>query len=207
MLTRRQFTAAATGLVSLTILGCDKQAPPASRSTDTAPATGPAATTAPAGAGDVAARATEPPATPDSLEPIEAGDLIYEPFIAGALDYFRERGIYTMHAARGIYLVNDGAKLLALSALCTHKQCAITYPPGGREFICPCHKSHFRVIDGEPLPDQKATEPLDRCRIQRVEPTPQADGTLGPVMVRVDPRSQYTRAAFGDALASLNMKP
>lgn len=37
----------------------------------------------------------------------------------------------------------DGGEVVALSAVCPHLGCAISYDGGAKEFLCPCHRSTF----------------------------------------------------------------
>ncbi len=64
-----------------------------------------------------------------------------------------------------IYLTNNNKekKFMALSMLCTHKQC--TVDPAGNILVCPCHGAEFsnqgKVLGGptnEPLLQYKVTE-------------------------------------------------
>ena len=50
----------------------------------------------------------------------------------------------TFLADEKVYIVRDGNKLLAISAVCTHLGCTVRLDADSREFACPCHVSKFR---------------------------------------------------------------
>lgn len=56
-----------------------------------------------------------------------------------------------------LFKTKDG-KVLALSALCTHQQCSVTWEAGSEKLKCPCHGSLFDTT-GKPL-QGPATVPL-----------------------------------------------
>ena len=43
----------------------------------------------------------------------------------------------------GVYLINSGSEILALSARCTHLGCTLNYDLLSKRFKCPCHGSIF----------------------------------------------------------------
>ncbi len=55
---------------------------------------------------------------------------------------FPADGVYKDFRDRGIFVVRQGGKLLALSAICTHRKCKLT-AQADRSFYCPCHGSTF----------------------------------------------------------------
>ena len=59
-------------------------------------------------------------------------------------------------------LYNDGGKLMAASAICTHMGCTVGWNVEEKTFDCPCHGSRFKndfsVLNGpaeEPLESRK----------------------------------------------------
>jgi Rieske Fe-S protein len=70
---------------------------------------------------------------------------------AGPAANFASDGVYTNFRESGFFVVRDGTKLSALSAICTHKKCKLSAEPD-RSFYCPCHGSIFapdgRVMTG-----------------------------------------------------------
>ncbi|MFC1884886.1 ubiquinol-cytochrome c reductase iron-sulfur subunit [Thermodesulfobacteriota bacterium] len=43
----------------------------------------------------------------------------------------------------GVYLINSGSEIFALSARCTHLGCTLNYDLISKNFKCPCHGSIF----------------------------------------------------------------
>lgn len=70
---------------------------------------------------------------------------------AGPASQYLADGVYTRFRDLGFFIVRRGAKLFALSSLCTHKHCKLDAEPN-RTFYCPCHGSTFnangRVTEG-----------------------------------------------------------
>jgi Rieske Fe-S protein len=79
---------------------------------------------------------TEPPAPPVPAGPVDVGI---------PADY-RADGITSRFArTHGFYLVRASGRLIAVSAICTHRRCALD-PDGAppqHQFICACHGSCF----------------------------------------------------------------
>lgn len=172
-LTRRQFNLAATSALS----ACALAALGCGGTADTAPAA-------------------------PSTDLVKAGELSDQPFQAGPLSSFTTPGVYASHAAKGIFLVSNGGKLIALSALCSHLGCPVAWNPADQRFHCPCHESTFDP-DGSHHPNMKAKRPLERCAVTRLD-TPD-----GPVVV-VDPTVTFRRDAqtneFDQPNASLALR-
>ncbi|MBX7124901.1 MAG: Rieske (2Fe-2S) protein [Cyclobacteriaceae bacterium] len=55
---------------------------------------------------------------------------------------------------QGVYIVRTSTGYLALSNVCTHEGCAVTYSSGSGRFVCPCHNGIFdqsgAVVSGPP---------------------------------------------------------
>jgi cytochrome b6-f complex iron-sulfur subunit len=48
-------------------------------------------------------------------------------------------------ASRRIWIVNDGSRIFAVSAVCTHLGCTPNWMENERKFKCPCHGSGFTM--------------------------------------------------------------
>ncbi len=53
----------------------------------------------------------------------------------------------TYKNSRGVWVVNDGSKIFAVSIVCTHLGCTPNWMENERKFKCPCHGSGF-TMDG-----------------------------------------------------------
>jgi Rieske Fe-S protein len=60
----------------------------------------------------------------------------------GAVGHFALDGVYSEYRNRGFFIVRQGEKLFALSAICTHSYCKLIAEPD-RSFYCKCHGSTF----------------------------------------------------------------
>ena len=75
---------------------------------------------------------------------------------AGTLDDLRiGEGRLVRHGIRPFYIVRlDAARVIAVSAVCTHVRCVLEYDRTGRGFVCPCHAGRFdlagNVLSGPP---------------------------------------------------------
>jgi cytochrome b6-f complex iron-sulfur subunit len=47
--------------------------------------------------------------------------------------------------SRGVWIVNDGSKIFAVSIVCTHLGCTPNWMENERKFKCPCHGSGFTM--------------------------------------------------------------
>lgn len=65
----------------------------------------------------------------------------------GPVSNYATDGVYAAFRSQGFFLVRQGEKLFALSAICTHRKCKLD-AEGDRSFYCPCHGSTFNP-DGE----------------------------------------------------------
>ena len=61
---------------------------------------------------------------------------------AGPVTHYTADGVYAAFRSRGFFIVRRGEKLLALSAICTHRRCKLDVERD-RSFYCPCHGSAF----------------------------------------------------------------
>ncbi len=48
-------------------------------------------------------------------------------------------------ASKGVWMVNDGQKIFAVSIVCTHLGCTPNWMPNESKFKCPCHGSGFTM--------------------------------------------------------------
>jgi cytochrome b6-f complex iron-sulfur subunit len=75
---------------------------------------------------------------------------------AGLLaDYRVGEGRLVRHGETPFYVVRlDAARVVALSAVCTHVRCILGYEPARRALVCPCHEGRFdlsgNVLSGPP---------------------------------------------------------
>lgn len=67
------------------------------------------------------------------------------PVDAGPLRNYARDGIYARYRDWGFFVIRQGSRLFARSALCTHRTCKLNTAREG--FLCPCHGSTF-TIDG-----------------------------------------------------------
>jgi Rieske Fe-S protein len=61
---------------------------------------------------------------------------------AGLASNYAADGVYNHFRDQGFFVVRRGAKLFALSAICTHRKCKLATEPD-RSFYCKCHGSTF----------------------------------------------------------------
>ncbi len=75
---------------------------------------------------------------------------------AGLLDTYRVgEGRLVRHGVTPFYVVRlDAARVVALSAVCTHVRCILGFDPARKALVCPCHDGRFdltgNVISGPP---------------------------------------------------------
>jgi Rieske Fe-S protein len=81
-------------------------------------------------------------------KPASSGTHVVDAGPAGA---YRADGVYSQYRDLGFFVVTRGGQTIALSAICTHRNCKIEAEPD-RSFYCPCHGSTFdpagRVTEG-----------------------------------------------------------
>jgi len=61
---------------------------------------------------------------------------------AGLDSSYAGEGVYSNFRDRGFFVIRQGDKLFALSAICTHRKCTLAAEPD-RSFYCKCHGSTF----------------------------------------------------------------
>jgi Rieske Fe-S protein len=61
---------------------------------------------------------------------------------AGPVSNYAAEGTYNNFRDAGFFVIRQGGKLFALSAICTHRKCKLTAEPD-RSFYCKCHGSTF----------------------------------------------------------------
>jgi Rieske Fe-S protein len=66
---------------------------------------------------------------------------------AGPVSRYTADGVYSNFRDEGFFVIRQGGKLFALSALCTHRKCKLNTEPD-RSFYCKCHGSTF-APDGQ----------------------------------------------------------
>jgi cytochrome b6-f complex iron-sulfur subunit len=61
---------------------------------------------------------------------------------AGPASNYTADGVYAAFRNHGFFIVRQGDRLYALSAVCTHRHCSLNVEQN-RSFHCPCHGSTF----------------------------------------------------------------
>jgi Rieske Fe-S protein len=61
---------------------------------------------------------------------------------AGPVSNFAADGVYSNFRDQGFFIIRQGDKLFALSAICTHRKCKLNLQKD-HSFLCPCHGSTF----------------------------------------------------------------
>jgi menaquinol-cytochrome c reductase iron-sulfur subunit len=61
-----------------------------------------------------------------------------------------------------VYIIKEGGKLKALSAICTHLGCTVPWDPERNEFVCPCHGGTYSA-DGKHIsgPPRRSLDSLE----------------------------------------------
>jgi Rieske Fe-S protein len=88
------------------------------------------------------------------------GSLAAERLIdAGPLSDYASDGVYDRFRDQGFFVIRSGAKLIALSAYCTHRKCKLR-AESDHSFSCNCHGSTFdpngKVTEGPAKRDLSA---------------------------------------------------
>lgn len=71
-----------------------------------------------------------------------AGALVPRDVDAGPVEALPRDGVSRRFGDQGFYVVRRGNRWVALSAICTHRNCHVD-PAPDRSFICRCHGSEF----------------------------------------------------------------
>ena len=112
---------------------------------------------------------------------------------AGTIDDYTKPGLYDKFAKdHKIILSRLDDKLVAMSALCTHKYCTVRVEDDG--LMCPCHKSYF-ASDG--IPEKGPA----RVSLPRFGITKAADGKI-----TVDPTKEYPERKWDDEGAFVKLE-
>ena len=78
----------------------------------------------------------------EGSESAEQGRMPSGPVDAGLVSSFASDGIYSGFSERsGFFIIREGGRLFAQSAICTHRYCKLTKADAG--FRCKCHGSTF----------------------------------------------------------------
>jgi cytochrome b6-f complex iron-sulfur subunit len=59
------------------------------------------------------------------------------------INFSPEEQTSPVYHKEGVFLINNGKEVFALSASCTHLGCTLNYDLVSRTFKCPCHGSTF----------------------------------------------------------------
>ena len=88
---------------------------------------------------------------------------------AGPAGQYLADGVYPRFRDLGFFIVRRGARLFALSSICTHRRCKLEAEPD-KTFSCPCHGSTFdangQVTEG---PARHALPELEISRNEKGE--------------------------------------
>jgi Rieske Fe-S protein len=93
---------------------------------------------------------------------------------AGPTSDYSSDGVYARFRDQGFFVIRRGKELIALSALCTHRNCKLSSEPD-RSFYCKCHGSAFD-------PNGKVTEGPARRDLPIL---PSVTNEKGHLLVRV----------------------
>src|ERR1022692_4232583 len=75
-------------------------------------------------------------------EDVNSGATTGHPVNAGPVSNFAADGVYNNFRDHGFFVICEGGKLSALSAICTHRKCKLVAERDG-SFYCKCHGSTF----------------------------------------------------------------
>ena len=74
--------------------------------------------------------------------------------ILGVRQYIIDYPLYGKPVTKKIFIVNTGKELFALSAVCTHLGCLVSWYRPENRFRCPCHSGQYdirgNVVAGPP---------------------------------------------------------
>jgi cytochrome b6-f complex iron-sulfur subunit len=76
--------------------------------------------------------------------------------------------VVVRHGVKPFFVIRlDATKVIALSAVCTHVRCILTYDRDRRAIVCPCHDGRFdlngNVLSGPPPKPLPSYEVLTRA--------------------------------------------
>ena len=89
--------------------------------------------------------------------------------VEATLTYRDDEGYYSEIRRQRVYLFSENGRLVALSSTCSHLGCGVSWDPGKRLFLCPCHGGAYHrdgTVAGGPPP-----RPLRRLPIEIVQGT------------------------------------
>lgn len=89
--------------------------------------------------------------------------------VEATLSYRESQGYYSEIRRQRVYLFSENGRLTALSSTCSHLGCGVSWDPGKKLFLCPCHGGAYRrdgTVAGGPPP-----RPLRRLPIEIVQGT------------------------------------
>jgi len=78
-------------------------------------------------------------AAPKAVEGNPTADRLVD---AGPVSNYAVEGLYSGFRDQGFFVIRSGAKLIALSAYCTHRKCKLR-AESDHSFYCNCHGSTF----------------------------------------------------------------
>ena len=78
---------------------------------------------------------------------------------AGPVSNYAADGVYANFRDQGFFVIRNGEKLTAISAICTHKKCKLV-AEADRSFYCKCHGSTFDPSGKVTLGPAKRVLPL-----------------------------------------------
>lgn len=123
-------------------------------------------------AGFLAGRWTAPPpdvpAAPPQVAPPSQPAMVRDNgrwYAVARLSELREKQVvrFSAGAVEG-HLVKYGNKVHALSAICSHLPCTLTYREATNDFLCPCHDVTFNTR-GEPVNVRRPLDPLTPIQV------------------------------------------
>ncbi|GEM_PF-958118 len=122
------------------------------------------------GLGRLTATAPEPPASPAQVAAPSQPAMVREErgqwFAVAKLSQFSTEWVmrFTAGAVEG-HLVRHGNKIYAVSAICSHLPCSLSYQNDKRSFLCPCHDVSFSLA-GEAINARRPYDPLTPIQVK-----------------------------------------